>query len=1262
MARKRQYKKRQDYRKGGRVRYQTGGAPQRKDYDNAREYNLDMAEYRKSQPAQPAVGNIGINRPPGMEKGYNINRSMEELNKAAQRAKAPAATVEPGFEQRFRSTPAVQPGFEQGFLGSTPAAPPAMRENIGSLPEVGGVSQTPFLGSSGGIDLPTQGPVQQPTGGPSQGTQVTGNVGGITQQPNTFTQQPPQGLDSRAIAADPAGYERFLRQAQEQEKLRAGSTFLSQQGQRGQPLQQRGQPVQQRERRQDPVSPPPTPEITPEEMERQRKFMEQQNAGLRDLFNNRLNETPEQAEQRRQESAGMIGTMQYTPEDHMEALASQVKSGAITEEEAQKQIDSFMSMRSQPRMAGERLMSQMAAMPQTATASTASAAAPEKSEFADERGALDSDANYVPTLEDQLASGAAFKTDQYGNIVTSTDATKVSKSKDIYSEGTQADLAAMQTEAEGMRDRPEDTFGDTTYDPSADPTTYLDTRRADYTGSETQSGSTRDVKEISRYSSRDATAGQAARDVDMTAAQVDQFAEAQNQAKAEAAKFTAELAGDLPPVNPATGELSEAAKAKVEEIRQLSGPAVAAEFENSLVENAKAKSVEGTISDGAFVPEVTGVGGEVSATPDAEAKEREGITGERAPDGSAANIAIDTIGYDAAQRGSVKGEAKKGEAEQFLAEVGNLPPEVTKSITDDPVTVTAQIASEDVDVIAAVAALPQEALVSSQMEVLVGGLESGTVPTWARPAVDAINQRMAQRGLDVSTVARDSLFNAIIQSALPIAQSNAQALQARAAQNLSNEQQANLTEATQEQQLRMANLANRQGAETQTAQFAQGLVTQARGFQQEAGMANLQARQQTAQQNLNNEQNIELADLNAEIERLGTDATFEQQRRRDEFLTAADFLSKNAAFKQQMELSNLTNEQQIRLANLSALNQADSESLSNEQQTELANLNKSMQSNLRNAELANSMGIAQLNVDQQRAMQNATMTANMDMAQFNADQQRELANSKFMQTVVLTDFNAEQQSIMQNATALASMDLATVDQRTKIAITNAQSFLQMDMSNLSNDQQTRMLTAQQTQQRLLSDQSFQNAAKQFGATSENQTNQFFASLGQAIELNNASALNAQRQFNVQQENLMRAEESGIQADIDKANAALATEVEIFNSQQDFNRRKWNAANAQAVEQSNINWRRQANTVNNAASNQAAMQNAQNLFNMSSQAQAFLWQELRDRASYEFQAGQKFEDRKTILYEQALANAGATGATYDSLLESGLDALFDGLGF
>ena len=42
---------------------------------------------------------------------------------------------------------------------------------------------------------------------------------------------------------------------------------------------------------------------------------------------------------------------------------------------------------------------------------------------------------------------------------------------------------------------------------------------------------------------------------------------------------------------------------------------------------------------------------------------------------------------------------------------------------------------------------------------------------------------LARRGLSASTVGRDNLFNAIIQSAVPLAQSNAQAIQASVAQS-----------------------------------------------------------------------------------------------------------------------------------------------------------------------------------------------------------------------------------------------------------------------------------------------------------------------------------------------------------------------------------------------------------------------------------------------------------------------------------------------
>ena len=48
-----------------------------------------------------------------------------------------------------------------------------------------------------------------------------------------------------------------------------------------------------------------------------------------------------------------------------------------------------------------------------------------------------------------------------------------------------------------------------------------------------------------------------------------------------------------------------------------------------------------------------------------------------------------------------------------------------------------------------VAGLPEEALVSNQLDTLLTGIDNGEVPTWARPAVSAGNQMLAQRGLEV---------------------------------------------------------------------------------------------------------------------------------------------------------------------------------------------------------------------------------------------------------------------------------------------------------------------------------------------------------------------------------------------------------------------------------------------------------------------------------------------------------------------------------
>ena len=65
------------------------------------------------------------------------------------------------------------------------------------------------------------------------------------------------------------------------------------------------------------------------------------------------------------------------------------------------------------------------------------------------------------------------------------------------------------------------------------------------------------------------------------------------------------------------------------------------------------------------------------------------------------------------------------------------------------------------------------ASMSAELDGLLEGMEEGNVPLWARPAVTKVEQMLAGRGISASSIGRDALFNAIIQSAMPIAQQDA---------------------------------------------------------------------------------------------------------------------------------------------------------------------------------------------------------------------------------------------------------------------------------------------------------------------------------------------------------------------------------------------------------------------------------------------------------------------------------------------------------
>ena len=403
---------------------------------------------------------------------------------------------------------------------------------------------------------------------------------------------------------------------------------------------------------------------------------------------------------------------------------------------------------------------------------------------------------------------------------------------------------------------------------------------------------------------------------------------------------------------------------------------------------------------------------------------------------------------------------RAGISESVITELGNDPEALEAALMD--------LSEEERGVIEG---LPEEALVSNQLDTLLKGIEEGEIPAWARPAVSAVENMLAARGLSASSVGRDALFNAIIQSAVPLAQSNAQAIQAAVVQERSLEAQRNIKDA---------------------------------------------------------------------------------------------------------ELS------------------------------------------------------------QQAALVNANNVFKLNLAQFSADQQTALSNSKFLQTATLAEAQFDQQAVVQNAVLMSQANLAEANLNQRAQIQNAQAFLQMDMANLSNQQQAIILESQQEQQRLLSNQAAENAAAQFNASSVNQTNQFMAGLAADINKFNVQQMNATKEFNAAALNAAEARRFNNEAEFERINTQLAQQAKEFNAQAQFERDQFNAKNALLVEQSNAEWRRQINLADTAAINEANRVNVQNQFQLTSQAQAFLWQELRDQADFDFRKTENDANRTSQLIGTVVA--------------------------
>lgn len=207
------------------------------------------------------------------------------------------------------------------------------------------------------------------------------------------------------------------------------------------------------------------------------------------------------------------------------------------------------------------------------------------------------------------------------------------------------------------------------------------------------------------------------------------------------------------------------------------------------------------------------------------------------------------------------------------------------------------------------------ASMSEHMDKLLGDLESGNVPLWARPAVAKVEQMLAARGLSASSIGRDSLFNAIIQSAMPIAQQDAAFEQEAYKTNYNAKVQAVLSDVNMEFAAKQFN-AN---SVNQTNQFKAQLQVQVdlQNAARKDAMSqfNVQTQMQADQFNISTD--MQSQQFNATQVNAMTQMNVQLQAQREQF---------NAQMSSQIEQSNVNWRRQVNQMNtagVNAVNQAN---------------------------------------------------------------------------------------------------------------------------------------------------------------------------------------------------------------------------------------------------------------------------------------------------------------------------------------------------
>jgi hypothetical protein len=347
--------------------------------------------------------------------------------------------------------------------------------------------------------------------------------------------------------------------------------------------------------------------------------------------------------------------------------------------------------------------------------------------------------------------------------------------------------------------------------------------------------------------------------------------------------------------------------------------------------------------------------------------------------------------------------SRAGVSADIISEIGNNPEALEDALMDIP--------EEERGVIEG---LPEEALVSTQMDGLLTGIENGEVPTWARPAVAKVEAMLARRGMSASSVGRDSLMTAIIGAATPIAMANAQAIQSAVAQEKSIASQERIKEAELNTQIGMNNANN--VFKMDMAQFnadVQQEVSNSR-FLQTVSMQDATFKQQGAVQDIVMMSQRNMAEA---------DATTKLAIQQAQAFLSMDM--KGVDVNQQARMVEAAQEQQRMLSNQGARNAAAQINAKNEQQTMqfMEGLNAQMsQFNVSQSNASKQFNATQNNLAEARRVGRET-----DIAKFNSQLAAQIDQFTEQQGFAREQFNATNALVIQQSNAQWQRDISKID-------------------------------------------------------------------------------------------------------------------------------------------------------------------------------------------------------------------------------------------